>query len=80
MAKHPVKSSHMGRYQPQRTYSNLHFQSVMNASLYIEILDQTLVPFLREGYPDGHRFMQDNGSKHTSKKAQVFLESAGINW
>ena len=52
----------------------------MNASLYIEILDRTLLPFLREVYPDGHRFMQDNYPKHTSNQAQVFLESAGINW
>ena len=38
------------------------------------------MPFIREVYPDGHCFMQDNDPKHTSKQAQVFLESAGINW
>ena len=52
----------------------------MNAPLFVQILDQTLLPFLREVYPDGHRFMQDNDPKHTSKLAQRFLEEENVNW
>ena len=32
----------------------------MNAPLYIDILDQTLLPFIREVFPAKHWFMQDN--------------------
>ena len=52
----------------------------MDAPLYIQRLDQTLVPLLTEVHPEGHRFMQGNDPKHTSKEANVFLESLGINW
>ena len=52
----------------------------MNAPVYIDILDQALLPFLREVYPEGHRFMQDNDPKHTSKAAQKFMEQNSINW
>ena len=51
----------------------------MDAPLYIQILDQTLLLFLRKVYPTDHRFMQDN-AKHTSTAAKEFMESNGINW
>ena len=31
-------------------------------------------------YPNGHCFMQDNDSKHTSKCAQQFFQDDNINW
>jgi len=52
----------------------------MNATVYIDILEQTLLPFVQEVYPDSHRFMQDNDPKHTSKKGQEFLTSNKITW
>lgn len=52
----------------------------MDRFLYCDILDNTLLPFLREKLPDGHRFMQDNDPKHTSGYAQQFLIDNRVNW
>ena len=52
----------------------------MNAPLFIVILEKTLVPFLKERLPEGHRFMQDNDPKHTSRCAKDFFTANQINW
>ena len=52
----------------------------MNGPLYTMILDYTLLSFPEEVYPDGHKFMQDNDPKHTSRHAKLFIEEKGINW
>lgn len=52
----------------------------MNAPLYTQILDKTLIPFLNKNFPTSHRFMQDNDPKHTSKHAKKYLENKRINW
>ena len=52
----------------------------MDADRYIQILEWTLLQFLREVMPNSHRFMQDNDPKHCSRKAQVFMAEHFINW
>lgn len=52
----------------------------MNAPLFVQILERTLLPFLQERLPDGHRFMQDNDPKHTSRCAQEFFDVHEVNW
>ena len=52
----------------------------MNAPLYTQILDKTLIPFLNKKFPTTHKFMQDNDPKHTSKHAKKFMDKKGINW
>ena len=55
------------------------FDGIMEANLFCNILETTLVPFIKERLPD-HRFTQDNDPKHTSRRAQTFLEEDNINW
>ena len=55
------------------------FDGIMDADLFCDILETTLVPFIRERLPD-HRFMQDNDPKHTSRRAQTFFKEHNINW
>ena len=52
----------------------------MDAALYVKVLEETLLPFLRDIYPDGHRFMADNAPKHTSALARQFLEENNVTW
>ena len=57
------------------------FDQTMDATLYIEILQGFLLPFIEEKLQgSGYRFMQDNDLKHTSKKAKKLYEHQGINW
>ena len=56
------------------------FEGIMDAELYTTILRHSLLPFLREVYPAGHRLMQDNDPKHTSRRAVQFFNEEGINW
>ena len=48
--------------------------------LFVHILDKTLLTYVEEVFPEGHRFMQDNDPKHCSKRAEKFIEDHGINW
>ena len=56
------------------------FDGIMNAEMYVDILKQCLIPFCQQVYPNGHRFMQDNDPKHTSRCAKKFFEDNNINW
>lgn len=52
----------------------------MKKELFVDILDATLLPFIQESCPAGHKFMQDNDPKHTSGLAQRWIIEQGINW
>ena len=50
------------------------------ARLFTDNLRHTLLPFIHQVYPDGHRLQQDNDPKHTFRYAREFFEDVGINW
>ena len=53
----------------------------MNATSYVEILEQTLLPSVEDLFHgDKYRFMQDNDPKHTSRRARNFFEESGVDW
>ena len=78
--KHPLKVHVWGGINTNGRTELVIFEGTMDASLYVEILKVGLLPFLRQVYPDGHRFMQDNDPKHTLAAAKEFFAENSINW
>ena len=56
----------------------------MDGDMYVDILQRTLIPFITEVYPDGHRFIhrfiQDNDPKYKSKRATDCIKVNDVNW
>jgi hypothetical protein len=78
--KHPVKVHVWAGISSLGRTGICIFEGRMDAQLFTAILDSTLLPFVKEKMPSGHRFMQDNDPKHTSRYAQAFYEATSINW
>ena len=56
------------------------FDGIMRADFYVAILQNALIPFINNIYPDGCRFQQDNDPKHTSRAAQKLFDDSNIMW
>lgn len=52
----------------------------MKKELYIQILNQILLPFIRDVYPESDCFMADNDPKHTSGAALDILDEMDVFW
>ena len=78
--KHPVKVHVWAGISCRGPTGVCIFDGIMDASMYTRILETYLIPFIRDVYPTGHRFMQDNDPKHTSRRAQQFFEEHSVNW
>ena len=77
--KHPLKVHVWAGISRHGATKICIFDGIMDADLYSNILETTLLPFIRGKLPD-HRFMQDNDPKHTSRRAKAFFEEKNINW
>ncbi len=78
--KHPVKVHVWAGISLQGRTGVCIFDGIMDRWLYTDILQQTLLPFVKDVYGRQHRFMQDNDPKHTSNYAKEFMESHSIYW
>jgi hypothetical protein len=57
------------------------FDGIMEKEFFTNsILRGNLLPFIKERFPDSHRFQQDNDPKHRSNMAKQFMEENDINW
>ena len=57
------------------------FTGTMDRYLYVNILQQTLLPFIRDVFPNSHRFMTGNDPKHCFNYTKKdFVQSNSINW
>ena len=78
--KHPAKLHIWGAILSRGAASVVMFTGIMDAIRFSEILDASLVPFIAECFPDGHRFQMDNDPKHRSSHIEKYFERRNINW
>lgn len=78
--KHPIKVHVWAGISFRGATSICIFEGRMNAELFGDILEQTLLPFINDVYPTGHKLMQDNDPKHTSRYIGNFFQQNGVNW
>ena len=78
--KHPLKLHVWGAISPRGAASIVMFTGTMDAIRFGEILDASLIPFLSECFPDGHRFQMDNDPKHRSQYIADYFQRHAINW
>jgi len=61
--KHPVKVHVWAGISKQGATGICIFQGTVVKELFVDILDKTLLPFIKDIIPQ-HRFIQDNDPKH----------------
>ena len=79
-AKHPVKVHVWAGISLSGSTGICVFSGIMKALLNVQILEETLLPFLQDVFPTGYRFMQDNDPNHTSRLARAFFEDNSVHW
>ena len=78
--KHPMKVHVWAGISKRERTGICTFEGIMNAELFIDILDKTLLPFIEQVYLERHKFMQDNDPKHLSNMTKLWLQNKSVNW
>ena len=78
--KHPTKLHVWAGISARGRTGVCIFEGKMNAPLFKQIIEKTLVPFIKEVYPEGCRLIQDNDPKHCSRMAQDYYADSGVDW
>ncbi|VDI49520.1 Hypothetical predicted protein [Mytilus galloprovincialis] len=79
--KHPLKVHVLGGISRRGTTTILIFEGILKSDFFVNtILRLGLLPFIRQTYPDQHRFQQDNDPKHRSNLSKRFMQENQINW
>ena len=76
--KHPYKVHVWGGISKRGATYMVIFDGIMESTFYVHLLQQGLVDFIRNTFPDGCRFQQDNDPKHMSIIAHAYFAEAGI--
>jgi len=81
LPKHAFKVHVWGGISHRGSTRLLIFDGILKSNFFVEeILQNTLLPFIRSVFPDGLRFQQDNDPKHRSNLAKNFMTDNNINW
>ena len=81
--KHPPKVHVWSEISKQGATQLVIFDGIMTATRYGDILKASLVPYVQECYPEGHRLYQDNDPKRQqihSRVLQEFFDMNRISW
>ena len=78
--KHPPKVHVWAGISKRGATAIVIFTGTLTSTRYCDILQNTLVLFVRKVFPNGHRFQQDNDPKHTSNYTKDYLARESINW
>ena len=73
-AKHPAKVNIWRGISTHGATQLVIFTGIMTAVRYCNILETALLPFLKDVFPDSHRYQQGNGPKHCTKYTKRILE------
>ena len=76
--KHPPKLHAWADISKRGATKSVLFTRIVTAIRYSDILSASIVPFLKEMYPHGHRLYQDNNPKHKGKYIQCFVLANGV--
>ena len=76
--KHPLKVHVWGGISKHGPTELVIFEGIMDAMLYCQILETSLLPFISNTLPE-HRFQQDNDLKHTSRYVKQFHIDNTVN-